>query len=824
MIWVRYCSKVEGIADHTAETIQGVTRLKHIVHVGFLFIAFLAGVSAPFIAEVKGEGSNAAPPSAYQSPTVQDGIPAGGPTKADVFPEQIKRQKLVETHGETVADAILAGKVLKDMTAEHVQLARGEPVRKEFVPPDAELWRYPDGEVAFSSGKVTYVDLKTPIQPVQPSENKYVPVPNKSMVADSPKPVPIPGVQVGDIYVYESIEPGNPSSSVTNKRTVTSVNGKIVMSLVNLGDENAKPRRLEFTNEWNLIGSYATDNKGQEYSPPLKYFDFPLVPGKTWTQQSKETNTKTAATKIHSVSGMVRGWESVTVPAGTFRALKIELQWEGFEPSKSEKTNGSDISWYVPEVRRSVKTMTRGSDGKERLIQLISYQVGEISRKESMDNRQASTGTVTLSGAKVRKPRSVLFDAVHRDWGTLWGEHEIALVRALGFRVDTLRLPSPQQLGSVQVSTPYKKNSAFTMQIDSSYPFMAFTANCNIAFYLRSPSGRKYESRFWPGDPYLFTGENGVWRGHLLSDISPDSRECLIRAEGLSRAPIDTETLQDYGIIWFHNAFNPIFDVEERAILRFLQDGGGVLIIGKKKNEFQPNSLVQGHGDERHYRGVTVHLFERGAGRIAWVEPSGKANPYMYRDKGNNEEYLSRETIVALFEWLAGSPWSEQPSTQNLPAQKYKGSIVSALPENVNSGGGCYYVFKSEKSIDPYKDFNKRRIFYWASGEKPVMQIYGKTISVDPIAPNNYCLPNNKYGPGCQIPSHAQPGSEFSETYQAGTVRLRFDSTITFVCDTSTYEKLAACRFVYHEYDSVLTVTDGATTESYIVQGSYGHY
>lgn len=54
------------------------------------------------------------------------------------------------------------GTVLKEMTAEQVLSVRGAPIRRERIPPDAELWHYAEGEVAFSQGKVSYVDLEAP--------------------------------------------------------------------------------------------------------------------------------------------------------------------------------------------------------------------------------------------------------------------------------------------------------------------------------------------------------------------------------------------------------------------------------------------------------------------------------------------------------------------------------------------------------------------------------------------------------------------------------------------------------------------------------------
>ncbi len=55
---------------------------------------------------------------------------------------------------------------------EQVVSARGEPTRKDLIPPDAELWHYADGEVAFSQGKVSYADLET--TPVAPAASPQV--------------------------------------------------------------------------------------------------------------------------------------------------------------------------------------------------------------------------------------------------------------------------------------------------------------------------------------------------------------------------------------------------------------------------------------------------------------------------------------------------------------------------------------------------------------------------------------------------------------------------------------------------------------------------
>jgi hypothetical protein len=45
------------------------------------------------------------------------------------------------------------------------------------------------------------------------------------------------------------------------------------------------------------------------------------------------------------------------------------------DPITGEKIKGTDISWYAPEVHRSVKSITTGKDGKRQLIQLLRYEL-----------------------------------------------------------------------------------------------------------------------------------------------------------------------------------------------------------------------------------------------------------------------------------------------------------------------------------------------------------------------------------------------------------------------------------------------------------------
>jgi hypothetical protein len=81
------------------------------------------------------------------------------------------------------------------MTLEQVVLAHGTPARKDVILPDAELWYYPDGEVAFAEGKVSYVDLdKRQIQ-ATPSQ----PAPKGEAIPEVERPLVPKAQQVSDM-------------------------------------------------------------------------------------------------------------------------------------------------------------------------------------------------------------------------------------------------------------------------------------------------------------------------------------------------------------------------------------------------------------------------------------------------------------------------------------------------------------------------------------------------------------------------------------------------------------------------------------------------
>lgn len=191
--------------------------------------------------------------------------------------------------------------------------------------------------------------------------------------------VTLPAIAVGDSYVMESQDLAHPSHTHQTLRRVLAVYPLgFTLAVTNVKHKNAKPRLLKFDTAWNLLATRNADHSGYDFSPALKYFDFPLYSGKTWSQTSIETDIKTKAQREHRLSAVVEGWENITVPAGSFKALKVNIQTSLYDPKTRSTLRGSDISWYVPSVKRSVKSETTLTDvngeTEYSLLQLIHYQ------------------------------------------------------------------------------------------------------------------------------------------------------------------------------------------------------------------------------------------------------------------------------------------------------------------------------------------------------------------------------------------------------------------------------------------------------------------
>jgi hypothetical protein len=109
--------------------------------------------------------------------------------------------------------------------------------------------------------------------------------------------------------------------------------------------------------------------------------DFPLAPGKTWAHSYKRRPPNGQGIAEMSHDAQVTGWEEISVPAGTFKALRIEHNgsWRNGPNSGKE----AYVAWYAPQVKRVVKsTFQTWNAAGTRLdfnseTRLVSYRINE---------------------------------------------------------------------------------------------------------------------------------------------------------------------------------------------------------------------------------------------------------------------------------------------------------------------------------------------------------------------------------------------------------------------------------------------------------------
>jgi hypothetical protein len=109
------------------------------------------------------------------------------------------------------------------------------------------------------------------------------------------------------------------------------------------------------------------------YDPPMNWFAFPLEPGKQWTMTSHWLTPDLSLGGTTVVSGKAGNWEDITVPAGKYHALRVDIANRVF--GRQGAADEIDITyWWVPDVNRWVKYWYRGTVEGTVDAEMVSYQ------------------------------------------------------------------------------------------------------------------------------------------------------------------------------------------------------------------------------------------------------------------------------------------------------------------------------------------------------------------------------------------------------------------------------------------------------------------
>lgn len=199
----------------------------------------------------------------------------------------------------------------------------------------------------------------------------------------------VPSIKEGDRWVYSVKAEQNQNGALTASSRrfeawIVRVGSHSFVMANKAGDSNLPPHEASLNPDWSTSAVFNGEEK--VVSRP---YAFPLSPGKSWdsdsTQPHPAPGVKSLRNKVHYT---VLGWEEVTVPAGKFKALKIEMEgtWfkefdaQGPSANSTVHTSGAGqmatvtsqpahtpdpvggrmykLTWYVPEVKRDVKTIS----------------------------------------------------------------------------------------------------------------------------------------------------------------------------------------------------------------------------------------------------------------------------------------------------------------------------------------------------------------------------------------------------------------------------------------------------------------------------------
>jgi hypothetical protein len=177
----------------------------------------------------------------------------------------------------------------------------------------------------------------------------YPPVANPPAHADAPR------LSVGDRWIYRHTDAYTNLPGGVFTHTITAINGNAVT--VETRNERGDPVATDqFTRDWNWLDKPMTNLQRFRYSPPYRAFEFPLAPGARWSVQMTVVDVADQkAYDLARVDGRALDWQRVTVPAGSFDAVRVErFAFSGVNTYRRTQEVIRERDWYAPAVNNIV--------------------------------------------------------------------------------------------------------------------------------------------------------------------------------------------------------------------------------------------------------------------------------------------------------------------------------------------------------------------------------------------------------------------------------------------------------------------------------------
>jgi len=168
------------------------------------------------------------------------------------------------------------------------------------------------------------------------------------------KPVPKPYIEPGDCWSYRSVNMTYQNKPIGDyELCVTLVDAsKNIIHAVATTTDDQREIDVSYSLEWagyvSVWGAISTNG--------TRHFQFPMRVGDTYEYAYDfQLARRGPNAGKGNYSMKVVGWEDVTVPAGTFRALRIEGNGRAQRYDRPGNYSQSIVWWYSPKVGRWIK-------------------------------------------------------------------------------------------------------------------------------------------------------------------------------------------------------------------------------------------------------------------------------------------------------------------------------------------------------------------------------------------------------------------------------------------------------------------------------------
>ncbi len=170
--------------------------------------------------------------------------------------------------------------------------------------------------------------------------------------------VQAPSYRAGESWTYREINGYNNLERATVVREVAQADGALRI-VTKFGDGKLISDAL-YPAPGALKSGAVNDRARGSFEPSLPLYAYPLAEGKRWSNRVVRFDEVWKERRSTRIDGRIHGWETVRVPMGEFKALRIQriIYVGDHDPFRGETTR-EEIEWYVPELKMPVKLTVR---------------------------------------------------------------------------------------------------------------------------------------------------------------------------------------------------------------------------------------------------------------------------------------------------------------------------------------------------------------------------------------------------------------------------------------------------------------------------------